>query len=57
MYDPNNPQSPPNRPGSPVCGDPAAFGAVFRAGITRNLRKTERPILPINPINERCFYE
>ena len=32
----------PNRPGSPVCGDPAAAAAVGRAGMFRTLRKPVR---------------
>ena len=52
-YDPNTTLSAQNRPGSPVCGYPAAFRAVGRTGTSRNLRKTERGIDPINSRNER----
>jgi len=47
----------PDRPGSPTCGDPVAAGAVGRDGDSTYRCKTERGIDPINPINERNFYE
>lgn len=38
-----------NRPGSPVCGDPEAVGAVGRTETAANLRKTKRGIDPKTP--------
>ena len=53
MNDPHATLSAQHRPGSPVCGNPAAFRAVGWTGTRRNLRKTERGIDPINSRNER----
>lgn len=56
MYDPNNLQSPLNRPGSPVCGDPAVAGTAVRMEMAANPRKTCRRVrrLPRPSSQRKC---